>query len=185
MEDVASVEWGPSMRRFTRRLLFGLGVVCAIAVVVMSSIFAVQTGASAQTSPEKIVSYDVAIAIQHDASILVTEQIVYDFGSHQRHGIRREIPVLYTYSKHYDRYYPLAVRSVQSPDAPAQYTIDNTGDTVLSGSAIPARPSPAYTPTSSPTWSTPAWTRTPATTRCIGMPSGTNGTSPSAGQLCG
>jgi hypothetical protein len=44
------------MRRFTRRLLFGLGVVCAIAVVVMSSIFAVQTGASAQTSPEKIVS---------------------------------------------------------------------------------------------------------------------------------
>ena len=131
MEDVASAERGPAMRRFTRRLLFGLGAMCAIAVVVMSSILAVQTGASAQTSPEKIVSYDVAITIEHDASIMVTEQIVYDFGSHQRHGIRREIPVLYTYSKRYDRYYPLAVRSVQSPDAPAQYTVDNTGDTVI------------------------------------------------------
>jgi hypothetical protein len=131
MEDVASVEMGPSMRCFIRRLLCGLGMVCAVAAVVMSSIFAVQTGAGAETSPEKIVSYDVAIAIQHDASILVTEQIVYDFGSNQRHGIRREIPVLYAYSKRYDRYYPLAVRSVQSPDAPAQYTVDNTGDTVI------------------------------------------------------
>jgi uncharacterized membrane protein YgcG len=119
------------MRRFIRRLLSGLGVACAVPAVVVSSIFAGQIGTGAQTSPEKIVSYDVAIVIQHDASILVTEQIVYDFGSHQRHGIRREIPVLYSYSKRYDRYYPLAVRSVQSPDAPAQYTVDNTGDTVI------------------------------------------------------
>jgi Predicted membrane protein (DUF2207) len=174
------------MRRFTRRLLFGLGVLSAIAVVVMSSIFAAQTGASAQTSPEKIVSYDVAIAIQHDASILVTEQIVYDFGSYQRHGINREIPVLYTYSKRYDRYYPLAVRSVQSPDAPAQYTVDNTGDTVIVRIGDPSQTvTGIYTPTGSPTWSTPAWTRTPATTRCTGMPSGTSGMSLSAGQLCG
>ena len=57
MEDVASAEWGPAMRCFTRRLPFGLGVVCAIAVVVMSSILSAQTGASAQTSPETIVRY--------------------------------------------------------------------------------------------------------------------------------
>ncbi|MGE5287289.1 MAG: DUF2207 domain-containing protein [Micromonosporaceae bacterium] len=103
----------------------------AAAAVVMTSILAVQTGASAQTGPEKIVSYDVAIAIQRDASIVVTEQIVYDFGSNERHGIIREIPVLYGYNKRYDRYYPLEVRSVQSPDAPAQYTVDNNGSSVI------------------------------------------------------
>ncbi len=97
----------------------------------MSSVLAVQTGAAAQTGSEQIVSYDVAIAIQHDASILVTEQIVYDFGSQERHGIIRDIPVLSAYNKGYDRYYPVDMRSVQSPDAPAQYTVDNTGDTVM------------------------------------------------------
>ena len=130
-----------------RRLLFGLGVVCAIAVVVMSSILAVQTGASAQTSPEKIVSYDVAIAIQHDASILVTEQIVYDFGGHQRHGISREIPVLYPYSKRYDRFTPLPCARF-SRRTPRRSTRSTTpAIRSLSGSAIPAGPSPAYTPT--------------------------------------
>ena len=69
-------------------------------------------------------------SIQHDASILVTEQIVYDFGGQARHGIIRGIPVQYPYSASYDRITPLTVRSVSSPDAPAQYTMDNTGDTV-------------------------------------------------------
>jgi predicted membrane protein DUF2207 len=84
----------------------------------------------ARTGAEQIDSYDVAIAVQHDASILVTERIVYDFGGQDRHGIIREIPVLRAYNKRYDRYYPVDVRSVQSPDAPAQYTVDYTGDTV-------------------------------------------------------
>ncbi len=119
------------MRRLIRRLLPGLGMVCAVAAVVMSSAFAAQAGADAQADSEKIVSYDVAIAIQHDASILVTEQIVYDFGSQERHGIIREIPVLSTYNDRYDRYYPVEVRSVQSPDAAAQWAVDNTGDTLV------------------------------------------------------
>jgi hypothetical protein len=119
------------MRRFVRSLLSGLGLVCAVAAVVMSSIFAVQTEAGAQTGSEQIVSYDVAIAIQRDTSILVTEQIVYDFGSHKRHGITRDIPVHYAYNDRYDRYFSVYVRSVQSPDAPARYTVDNTGDDVV------------------------------------------------------
>jgi hypothetical protein len=118
------------MRRFVRWLLSGPGMVCVVVAAVMSSVFAGQTGAGARTGSEQIVSYDVAIAIQHDASILVTEQIVYDFGGQDRHGIIREIPILRAYDKRYDRYYPVDVRSVESPDAPAQYIADYTGDTV-------------------------------------------------------
>ena len=44
MEDVASAEWGPSMRRFTRRLLFGLGVVCAIQGVRVSRVQVIDQG---------------------------------------------------------------------------------------------------------------------------------------------
>jgi hypothetical protein len=118
------------MGRLTRWLLSRLGVVCAVAALVTSSVLAAQTGADAQAGSEQIVSYDVAIVVQHDASMLVTEQIVYDFGGQDRHGVIREIPVLRAYNKRYDRYYPVDVRSVTSLDAPAQYTVNYTGDTV-------------------------------------------------------
>lgn len=119
------------MSRLVRWLLRGLGVMCAVAAVVLASILAMPAGAGAQTGSEHIVSYDVAIAIQRDASILVSERIVYDFGAQARHGIFRTIPVLRPYNGTYDRYYPLEVRSVWSPDAPAQYTVDNSGRSVI------------------------------------------------------
>ena len=119
------------MRRFIGRLLVALGVVGAVAAVVMSSILAVQAVAAAQAGDERIDSYDVGIAIQRDASMLVTERIVYNFDSNERHGIFREIPVLFPYSKRYDRYYPVDVRSVESPDAPAQYTVSSAGSSVV------------------------------------------------------
>ena len=84
-------------------------------------------GAGAQTGAESITSYDARIAIQGDGSILVTEQIAYDFGSNQRHGIIREIPVRVRYNGSYDRIYSIRVRSVQSPDAPDEYTVENNG----------------------------------------------------------
>jgi uncharacterized membrane protein YgcG len=87
-------------------------------------------GASAQTGAESITSYDARIAIQGDGSILVTEQIAYDFGNNERHGIIREIPVRVRYNGSYDRIYSIHVRSVQSPDAPDQYTVDNNGSYV-------------------------------------------------------
>jgi uncharacterized membrane protein YgcG len=59
----------------------------------------------------------------------VTEQIVYDFGSNQRHGIFRDIPVRFRYNGSSDRIYRLDVQSVQS-DAPGQYTVDSTGSSV-------------------------------------------------------
>jgi uncharacterized membrane protein len=42
---------------------------------------------------EVIKNFDVNINIQKDGSLLVTEKIVYDFGTNQRHGIFRDIPL--------------------------------------------------------------------------------------------
>jgi uncharacterized membrane protein YgcG len=86
--------------------------------------------ATAQAGAERITSYHAGIAIQRDGSILVTEQIVYNFGSDQRHGIFRVIPVRLRYNGTYDRIYAVEVLSVGSPDAPAQYTVDNNGSYV-------------------------------------------------------
>lgn len=115
------------MRRLIRHWLSMLGIVCAVA---LAGVFTVPAGAAAQSDHEEIVSDDVTIAINHDASILVTEEIAYDFGGNERHGIIRGIPVLRAYNRDYDQYYPVEVRSVESPDAPAQYTVDNTGSAV-------------------------------------------------------
>jgi uncharacterized membrane protein YgcG len=118
------------MRRSIRLLLFSSAVVSAIAAVVLATILAAPRGASAQTGGERITSYDTGIAIQRDGSILVTERIVYNFGSNQRHGIFREIPVRLRYNGSYDRIYRVDVRSVHSPDAPGQYTVENNGSYV-------------------------------------------------------
>src|SRR5438876_2529617 len=100
----------PSMRRSIRRLLFGSAVLCAIAAAVLATILVAPRGASAQAGLESITNYDTRIAIQRDGSILVTEQIVYDFGPDERHGIIREIPVRFRYNGSYDRIYRLEVR---------------------------------------------------------------------------
>src|SRR5712691_10772542 len=120
----------PSMRRSIRRLLLGSAVLCAIAAAVLAAVLVTPGGASAQAGLESITNYDTRIAIQRDGSILVTEQIAYDFGPDERHGIIREIPVRFRYNGSYDRIYRLDVRSVQSPDAPSQYTVDSNGSSV-------------------------------------------------------
>ncbi len=48
------------------------------------------------SNTEKIEQYDTLIEVQTDASIQVTETIVYNFGSNERHGIYRDIPIRYT-----------------------------------------------------------------------------------------
>jgi uncharacterized membrane protein len=42
---------------------------------------------------EVIKNFDVNITIQKDGSLLITEKIIYDFGTNQRHGIFRSIPL--------------------------------------------------------------------------------------------
>lgn len=118
------------MNRFVRLARSGLGMAGAVLAVVTAAAMSTAPGARAQASGERILSYAVVAAIQRDASVLITERIAYDFGGRARHGITREIPVKYPYDRDHDRITPLTVRSVGSPDAPAQYTVDNAGGTV-------------------------------------------------------
>src|SRR5487761_1013326 len=126
---VSRQQGGAVMRRVIRLLLSGLAVAAAVAAAIFAVTAAAPT-ASAQGGPEHITSYDTAFAIQPDGSVLVTEQIVYDFGGNKRHGIFRVIPVKSRYNGSYDRTYTLTVLSVQSPDAPAQYQVENNGSSV-------------------------------------------------------
>ncbi len=52
-----------------------------------------------QSGTEQITRYDIAITINRDDSINVTETIDYDFGANRRHGIERIIPVRFPYQK--------------------------------------------------------------------------------------
>ncbi len=118
------------MRRPVRLLLAGAAMAGAIAYATLAMFFAAPGAAAAQTAAERITSYDARIAIRPDGSILVTEQITYDFGTDQRHGILRVIPVRFRYNGSYDRIYPVDVHSVRSADAPDQYAVENDGSSV-------------------------------------------------------
>ena len=118
------------MGRSFRLLLVAVALACAIAAVVLAAILAAPGRASAQTSAERITSYDARIAIQRDGSILVTEAITYDFGADQRHGIFRVIPVRVSYSGGYDRIYPIDVRSVRSDTPSPEYSVDSSGSSI-------------------------------------------------------
>jgi hypothetical protein len=54
---------------------------------------------------ESITSYDTRLDVQANGQILVTETIRYDFGTNQRHGIIRRIPVRTHYDAAHDRLY--------------------------------------------------------------------------------
>jgi uncharacterized membrane protein YgcG len=118
------------MGRSIRLLLTGVAVACAIAAAALAMILAAPAGASAQSGAERVISYDARISIQRDGSILVTEQITYDFGSDQRHGLFRVIPVRVRYNDSSDRIYWVSVRSVYSDTARSEYTVDSNGSAV-------------------------------------------------------
>jgi hypothetical protein len=118
------------MRRSIRLLLVSSAVTCAMATMVLAAVLAAPGWASAQASTERITSYDAQVIVRHDGSILVDEQITYDFGADQRHGIFRVIPVRFRYNGTYDRIYPIDVQSVRSDNSAGQYSVDSTGSSV-------------------------------------------------------
>jgi uncharacterized membrane protein YgcG len=113
-----------------RFLLVGVAVACAIATAVLVTILAAPTGAGAQSDAERIISYDARVTIRHDGSILVSERITYDFGTDQRHGIFRVIPVRFRYNGRYDRIYPIDVWSVLSDTPNPEYSVDSSGSSI-------------------------------------------------------
>lgn len=84
--------------------------------------------AHAQDTGWTIERFHAAIAIQPDAAMLVTESIEVDFGTLQRHGIFREVPVRYAYNKEYERVYNLRVLSVENGGGqPWPYEVERNG----------------------------------------------------------
>jgi hypothetical protein len=96
----------------------------AVAAIVAGEVLVGSPPARAQAF-ERIPSYDVAIRVERDDSIVIRETIVYDFGSQQRHGIFRDVPTTLRYDDTFDRVYPLTVLSVSgSSGTPVQYTTE-------------------------------------------------------------
>ena len=117
------------MRRYAG-LVSGFAALCALVLAVAAAVLAAPARAAAPAAAEQITSYDVGIAIQRDGSILVQEQIEYDFGANERHGIFRDIPVRSRYNSRYDRIESVDVREVSSPDAPDRYRVADNGSLV-------------------------------------------------------
>jgi uncharacterized membrane protein YgcG len=107
----------------------GLAAGCAVAAMGLAPAHAA-AGKPSAAGAERIIRYLVRITIRSDASVLVNEQIVYDFGSDRRHGIYREIPVVYSHGRYNDRYLSLAVRSVTSAGGAVPYEVSYPDDSV-------------------------------------------------------
>src|SRR5438270_8960215 len=69
-----------------------------------------------------ITSFHSGIRIATDSSLSISEDIRVDFGSIEKHGIFRTIPMRYRYDDTHDRYYDLTVQSVTDGSRPVPYT---------------------------------------------------------------
>ncbi len=96
----------------TRRLLVLLGLLVSVVGLGLGT-------ATAAWADESIASYDVQLTVRADGTFHVREQIAYDFGSSDRHGIYRTLPVRYTYDDTRDRVVEITgVRVTSSTGAP-------------------------------------------------------------------
>jgi uncharacterized membrane protein YgcG len=86
-----------------------------------------------------ITSFHSGITIATDSALTVTEDIRVDFGSLQKHGIFRTIPLRYRYDDSHDRYYLLEVKAVTDGSKALTYTetIDHDNEVIKIGD--PAR----------------------------------------------
>ena len=82
-----------------------------------------------------IKSFKSNIQIQANATISVSEDITVDFGSLQKHGIFRTIPVQYRYNDTEDRYYNIDVSSVTDGQKPIPFdaSVDNFDEVIKIG----------------------------------------------------
>jgi uncharacterized membrane protein YgcG len=103
----------------------GVAAGCAVVAMGLAPALAAPGKPNAAGGQERIVRYLVRIAIHFDGSVLMTEQIAYDFGGDRRHGVFRDIPVLYPYSHRFDRYLAVAVRSVTLDAGPVPYSVSS------------------------------------------------------------
>lgn len=87
---------------------------------------------------EKILDYNVRMEIQKDSSLIITEDILYDFGNQRRHGIYRAIPIRYKDNKGFNYLIKLKVLSV-TDDQNRSYKYKLTNEYKLSGKYLKLR----------------------------------------------
>ena len=82
-----------------------------------------------------ITSFHSDIVIAADSTLTVTEDIRVDFGSLQKHGIFRTIPLRYRYDDKQDRYYLLEVQSVTDGTNPLLHddSVDSDNEVIKIG----------------------------------------------------
>ena len=83
----------------------------------------------AQFSQEEIVSWQSRLNIKADSSLIVSEEIVYDFGENRRHGIYRDIPVKYQTNRG-RRSVDLVVLAVKRDGTPEPYLVRRQGNNI-------------------------------------------------------
>ena len=69
-----------------------------------------------------ITSFHSEIIIGADSALTISEDIQVDFGSQQKHGIFRTIPLRYRYDDTHDRFYALEVMSVTNGSKPLPHS---------------------------------------------------------------
>jgi uncharacterized membrane protein YgcG len=105
----------------------------ALATVVVTAGLALAVAATPAwaQSPEWILDYSVDLEIEAGGDLLVAEEIAYDLGTEERHGIFRDVPVRFRYDDRHDRVYPLEVLEVSgSPGTPVQYVLEDVDNTL-------------------------------------------------------
>src|SRR5690242_8016359 len=94
--------------------IYGSPMIPRAALAILAALWLTALAAATANADEGwvIKSFKSTIQIQPDATISVSEDITVDFGSLQKHGIFRTIPIQYRYNDTQDRYYNIDVSSV-------------------------------------------------------------------------
>ena len=87
-------------------------------VIAVVLLLAAPTARAQDGFVEQIHAYGFDATIEDDGDLVVTETIVYDFGTTERHGILRDIPTRFHYDDTHDRVYRLRDVEVSSQTAP-------------------------------------------------------------------
>ena len=114
------------------RIWAGRAVVAAVALALA---LAVSGGTASADEGWVITSFHSDIQMGHDSLLTITENIDVDFGSLQKHGIFRTIPIQYRYNDTEDRYYKVVVISVTNGQRSIQYDdyVDNFDEVIKIG----------------------------------------------------
>jgi len=104
------------MRRLALLLLF----LCTMALTIVPPVRADQGWV--------IERFHAEIQVEPDTSLRITESLDVDFNSLEKHGIFREIPVVYDYNQTHNRIYKLTVERVTNAGGSAwPYTVERNG----------------------------------------------------------